>query len=262
MSYSKLLMYLNEEYKVNDYIIIKQPSILDIAKFGENKYFNVVNTLCAIPSDFKYELYEMGIDYCKISDFECFILLSRNIDYDSISLLFKNEISFKEMTPSINKDTQELTLVDFSNGIIINKDIYQNIVGYIREMHYIKPKVEKAANKETKKILIEEDKRNKSRMRRKNKNSNDSFLLPLISSMVNSPGFKYDINQLKNLTIYQFIDSVKRIEAITTATSIMNGMYSGFVDLSKNQNLIKQLNWLRDLSKDNVKKTNVTVTNH
>ena len=38
----KLLIYLGENLKINDQITIYQPSILDIAKYGENHYFNVV----------------------------------------------------------------------------------------------------------------------------------------------------------------------------------------------------------------------------
>lgn len=261
MKYDKLLMYLKEDYVLDNTIIIQQPSIIDIAKFGERKYFSIVNTICAIPSDFKSELWDMGIDYCKISDFECFILLTRNIDYDDLNLLFKDGLSFKAMTPVVDKNTGDLVMIDPNKDIILTEELYKNMIGYIREMHYIKPKIEKAANKETKKILIEEDRMNKARKRKEPEN-NDSFLVPLISSMVNSSGFKYNIEQLRNLGIYQFIDSVKRIEAITTATSIMNGMYSGFVDISKNQNLVKQLNWLRDLSGDVNNKSNVTITNH
>ena len=34
----KLLIYLGENLKINDQITIYQPSILDIAKYGENHY--------------------------------------------------------------------------------------------------------------------------------------------------------------------------------------------------------------------------------
>ena len=51
----KLLIYLGENLKINDQITIYQPSILDIAKYGENHYFNVVYKICSIPSDYKSE---------------------------------------------------------------------------------------------------------------------------------------------------------------------------------------------------------------
>lgn len=136
------------------------------------------------------------------------------------------------------------------------------MISFIREMHNIHPKRERAANKETLQLLVDEDRRKKiQRVKEASQEpSPGSFLLPLISSMVNSPGFKYDINSLKSLGIYAFLDSVQRIQAINTAASISAGMYSGMVDMSKNPNLLKQLNWLRDLSNEYSSSSNVRVT--
>lgn len=59
----KLLIYLGENLKINDQITIYQPSILDIAKYGENHYFNVAYKICSIPSDYKSELMDLGYNY-------------------------------------------------------------------------------------------------------------------------------------------------------------------------------------------------------
>ena len=56
---------------------------------------------------------------------------------------------------------------------------------------------------------------------------------PLISSCVNHPGFKYNIEQTRNLTVAQFYDCVKRLQLYENATAILKGMFSGFVDGSK-----------------------------
>lgn len=255
-------MYLGEDLVINKYITVHQPSILDIAKFGENHYFNVVYKICSVPSDYKSELWDMGYNYSKLDDFELFILLTRDIGVKDTKLLFGNRISLKDMEPMINPQNNELMLVDKNGQVIITRNIYTEIIGYIRGMHNIHPKREIAANKETLRLLIDDDrakKTQKAKVALKESNE-DSFLLPLISSMVNSPGFKYDINSLKTLGIYAFLDSVQRIQAINTATSISTGMYSGMVDMSKNPNLLKQLNWLRDLSNEGVSSSNVRVT--
>lgn len=251
-------MYLGENLVINDKIIVRQPSILDIARYGEKKYFNTINTMCSIPSDFKSELWDMGFNYSKIPDFECFVILTRNLDTEDTRLILGDVISLKNMKPVFSTENGELVLLDEENEIIIDELIYSQIVEYLREVHGIRPKRERPANKETLDILITED-RNKKLAKIKEPDQG-SFLLPLISSMVNSPGFKYDIEELKSLGIYSFMDSVQRIMAINTAASISNGMYSGMVDMSKNKNLQNQLNWLRDLSKDKVTSSNVTVS--
>ena len=50
----KLLLYFRSRFTNKSDITVHQPSIFDIAKFGEYKYFNAVYTICSIPSDFKY----------------------------------------------------------------------------------------------------------------------------------------------------------------------------------------------------------------
>ena len=184
------------------------------------------------------------------------MLLSRDLGVDDTRLLLGDDISFKDMVPY--SDSEVSALVDRDKGIIITEEIYQQMIEYIREMHGIHPKRERAANKETLQLLINEDRNKKARSSKDS--DEESILLPLISSMINSPGFKYDINTLKNLGIYPFMDSVQRIQAINTASAISNGMYSGMVDLSQNPQLTNQLNWLRDLSKDKHNTSNVRVT--
>ena len=93
----KLLIYLGENLKINDQITIYQPSILDIAKYGENHYFNVVYKICSIPSDYKSELWDLGYNYSKLDDFDLFILLTRDIGVEDTCLLLGDTISLKDM---------------------------------------------------------------------------------------------------------------------------------------------------------------------
>ena len=65
--------------------------------------------------------------------------------------------------------------------------------------------------------------------------------------MVNHPGFKYKKNELIDVGIVEFMDSVQRLQLYENVTALMSGVYSGMLDTSK-INLSKELNWLRDLS--------------
>ena len=111
-------------------------------------------------------------------------------------------------------------------------------------------KVEHAKNKATKEAMIWEDEMNlKTEEQKKSKRDYEkSTLLPLISAMVNHPGFKYKTSELKEIGIVQFMDSVKRLQTYENATALLKGMYSGFIDVSKDKNLQKQINWIKDLN--------------
>lgn len=47
----ELQLYFGDDYVINDYISLKQPTIDQIVKYGERKYFSMIHTLTAIPSD-------------------------------------------------------------------------------------------------------------------------------------------------------------------------------------------------------------------
>ena len=59
----QLQLYFGDPYVINEYITIKQPSIGQIMEYGEKKYYSMVHTITAIPSDMKYQLHTMGRDY-------------------------------------------------------------------------------------------------------------------------------------------------------------------------------------------------------
>ena len=47
----ELKLYIGDDYVINDKIKVKQPTIRQIAEFGERDLFSVVHTITAIPSD-------------------------------------------------------------------------------------------------------------------------------------------------------------------------------------------------------------------
>lgn len=257
--FDELKMYFGEDYWITDKICIKQPKIGDILNYGDSKFYAVVSTLCSNPTSFRVQLWNSGIDWNEMSDFELFTSLIKGFTPNETSLLFGDlNLSWFVKMHDNEKDCdiliylprdEEGNLIPMQNlddAIIIDELLYLKIISYIRNMFDIHPKVEHAKNKATKKAIIWEDEMNAQNEKNKGGNSNKSFLLPLVSSMVNHPGFKYKTNELKDLGIYQFMDSVKRLQTYESVTALMKGMYSGFLDTSK-LNMKKDLNWMRDL---------------
>lgn len=242
----KLKLYFGDDIHINEKIILSQPTIGDIVEFGEKHFYYVLSVLTCIPSDMKSELWDINkTDWQKVEDFELFIMLTRNLKSEDTKL-FLGDLDLSKMIPVMNNLSNQICLYDEESGIVIDSAIYLQIVTYIREMFNINPKVEKAKNKRTFNVLIEDDRFRKSLNKDK---KYTSTLLPLISSMLNSPGFKYKKNELRNVGIVEFMDSVQRISTIVSTTALLQGMYSGMVDTSKIPK--EQFNWLRDLSEEN-----------
>ncbi len=249
--YDILKMYFGEDYWVTDKIKIMQPTIGQIIEYGENEFWSVVGLLCANPTSVRLELWKQGIDWNKISDFELFISTISTLPQKYTEILF-GDLDFMKFKDIQNKETEKVVLVYMPDPTIqIDEEVYNRLVGYLRTMFDIHPKVEKAKGKATKEAMIWEDENNLKIAARKQKENkwNKSTLFPLISAALNHPGFKYKKSELKEIGIVEFMDSVKRLQIYENVTALMTGMYMGMVDL-KGMDLKKELNWTRDIYQD------------
>lgn len=239
MDVDALQLYFGDDYIINDYIKIHQPIIGQIVDYGEAAYFSTVHSITAIPSDMKSQLWDMGLDWTEVDDFELFMMLVQTLTPDRTSILFGN-LDFSKLKPYKNNQNGDIVLADKETGIVIDKMIYLRIVNYLRKLHNIKPKVEKAANKMTKKILIEED---RQRILYAKDKPFKSYLLPLISAIKVKQGYTKDY--VRNMGLYEFFDDVSRAQIIDQANHLLNGAYCGMADLKK---VPKQdFNWMREL---------------
>jgi hypothetical protein len=190
----------------------------------------------------KSQLFDMGYDYEEMSDFELFMMLSRNLPQETTKLVL-GDLDLTKFGIFTNTDNNELVLYDEENGIVIDKLIYMKMVEYIRKVHNIKPKVEKAANKTTKRILIQLD---RDKIKKSQKEPYKSQLKDLISAMMRYPGFKYKSNELKQCGLYEFMDTVQGAQIYISSTALLQGSYSGMIDTSKINK--KEFNWMRSLN--------------
>lgn len=231
MEIDRLKLYFGEPYVVNDKITIRQPSIGEILDYGEKEFYNMLRPFVANTTSYRLKLWDTGVDWNKITDYELFSALIGESEVDQTSILF-GDLNFKllkKYKTTIDGQT-EYTLYDPENDIEINEETYNNIALYLRTMFNIFPKVEKAKGKTTKEAIIEEDRMNYEL------HKNDEYasdLLPLISSCLNHPGFKYKKNELRDVGIVEFMDGVKRLQVYESTNALLKGMYSGMVDVSK-----------------------------
>lgn len=230
-------------------IKILQPTIGDILDFGEKEFYSMLNIFIANPTSYRLQLWDMGIDWNKISDYELFCMFVKELNKHSTSLLF-GELDFQTFGLYNKKvgDTECLTLYSQDLEIEITEETYKCIAEYLRLMFNIYPKVEKAKGKATKEAIIEEDRMNLELELKKNKKGSKSVLLPLVSSCINHPGFKYKLNELREIGIVQFMDSVQRLQIYENTVALNSGMYSGMCDLSKVDK--KLFNFMRDIDEN------------
>lgn len=242
MKFDKTKMYYRQPFKVNDRITIYQPSVGDIIEFGENEFYNnVLAPFITNPTSYRVLLWDNKKDWNKMSEFELFVMLYKNIK--NTELLFHN-FSFEGYNPYTRTigDKTSIVLWNKETDDIITENDYTVISQYIRTLFNIFPKTEKVIGKYTKQEVI-----NQERLKQQeNENKEETpFLLPLISSCMNHPGFKYRISDLKDLGIFAFMDSVQRLQIYESSIALLHGAYGGFVDSSKIDR--KEMNFMRSI---------------
>ena len=70
--FDDLKIYRGCDIPVTSKIIVKQPRLQQIVDFGEKEYFYAIYTLISVGADLKWQLWEKGIDYTEIEDYELF----------------------------------------------------------------------------------------------------------------------------------------------------------------------------------------------
>lgn len=239
----ELSLYFGEPYVVNDYITITIPKIGEVVKYGERQYYSMVQTITAIPSDMKSQLWDMQprIDWTQITDFQLFIMLAPTLPKDKTYILF-GDLDFQAMKPFENKLNDTIVLRNPDTGAVIDELAYGKISSYLCSAHNITKKVEKAANEFTKKFMIDED---RQKLQHSVKQPYKSFLRPLISAVKCRQG--YTLDYVKNMGLFEFFDDLSRLQIIVNADALLKGAYSGMMDTKKIPK--KEFDWCREITK-------------
>ncbi len=232
------LLFRGKDIVLNDEITVHHPTLEEIFEYGEQGYFSMISTFSATPTDYMVQLYDMKILYTELSDFQMFTMLYGNLTPEKTAILF-GAFDFSKMVLMKYDDNDEVVLCDPETEFVIDETVYTMLSTIICSIHSLKKRVEKAANKSTLKTMIELERLDQARQKKQKKGST---LIPLISAMVNSENFKYDHKSVWSLPIYTFYDSVKRIQKIKNYNNIMNGCYTGNIDMKKLS--LDEFDWL------------------
>lgn len=225
-------------YVINEHITVSNPTLETIRNFGEKEYWDVATRLTATAYDFKLMLEDSGIRYEEVGDYDLFIMLHETFTAEESALFFNIDLS--SMKVAINEEIDEVVLLG-DNGTVIDRAIHTKIVTYLRDLHGFERNWKVAGNEYTRKFYMDEDRRNQQMAKRKKWKS---VLTPLVSTLVNCTGFKYDYSSVWNMSIYAFMDAVKRIQIIRNTDNIMTGIYTGNIDAKKMNK--KELNIFRE----------------
>lgn len=230
------LLY-KHSYPINEHISINIPTVGEIIE-NEDAYYSVITMLTAMPIDLMVQLDDMGIDFSTISEYDLFLILFRGLQMSDTSLVL-GDLDLSKFVVGYDDDNKNVVLVDPEHDIVIDKRVHAQIAATIRKIHRLEKNTKKPGNTEAKEYMLE---RARIKAKRHRKTNSVSQLESLIVAMVNTEQFKYDYETVKNLTIYQFNESVHQIIRKEDYEHKMIGIYTGNIRVSDLDP--DDLNWL------------------
>ena len=245
IEFDKLQMYMGFPYVIDlpsteGSITISVPTMRTFIELGEKRYLQTINVFTTNTTEYRVPLWDVDIDWNEISDFELFCMLYKQIDPDVSKSIF-GDFDFNDL--ELYKKGDEVVLYNEKLNIEINEEVYQHIAQYLRIIFNITPEEKITKDKFLKEMYINKDRREAEIKKKKQKEP--TSIQSLISSCVNHPGFKYKLKEVLDMGIYEFYDSVARLNIYESTTAVLKGMYSGFVDASKFKS--DDFNFMREL---------------
>ena len=246
LDFNPLRVYFGDDYIVNDRITIRQPSIQDfIDADNESDIYHVIAPFVSNTTGYRVQLWDMGIDWNKITNQELFSILIKTVDYKYSKLLFGDiDFSTFNLYEKSVGDNKVLTLYSPEMDLEIDEDVMNKMCKYIQFMfNSYPPEEEFTSSKILKQELINND-RQKQLLKEK-ENSSGQSLLSMISFYLNHPGCKYKKNELREVGYFEFMYNIQRLQIYESTHALFGGMYSGMCDLSKVDK--NEFNFMRDV---------------
>ena len=230
------LLY-KQEYAINEHIRIQIPTVGEVLD-NEDDYYTMVTMLTAMPVDMMVQLDDIGVDFTAVNEYELFLILFNALKDKDTSLIF-GELDLKPFRSAVNPQNNTIVLRDKETGVVIDRGIQGQIASVLRKIHNLKRNNRKPANQEAREYMLQ---RAREKMRRRTKRVNDSQLEELIVAMVNTEQFHYGFEGTRELSIYQFNESVRQVIKKIDYDNRMHGVYAGTVNAKELSQ--DDLNWL------------------
>lgn len=230
------LLY-KQEYAINEYIKIQIPTVGEVLD-NEDDYYTMVTMLTSMPVDMMVQLDDIGVDFTAINEYELFLILFNALKDKDTSLIF-GELDLKPFKTAVNPQNNTVVLRDKETGVVIDRGVQGQIASVLRKIHNLKRNNRKPANEEAREYMLQ---RAREKMRRRNRRVNDSQLEELIVAMVNTEQFHYGFEGIRELSIYQFNESVRQVIKKIDYDNRMYGIYAGTVNAKELSQ--DDLNWL------------------
>lgn len=237
LKFDSLRMYFGKPYVidlegVDGQITVRVPTLGEIINIGEDRFYGTLNVFTTNTTQNRLMLSKANppIDWNELSDFDLFTSLYVSADDEVVDCLFDG-LDLKGFGVYL-KDQNEKILYNKKTKTEINEAVYQHIAQYLRLVFRLHVEEKITRDPILKQMYLQKDEFALQHASKK-KTEESNSIQPLISACVNHPGFKYKLNELEQVNICEFYDSVSRLQVYENTTALLRGSYLGMIDTSK-----------------------------
>lgn len=228
------IVFFGEDYDVNEFIHLHNPTFKEVKEFGEMKYLHLVSLITMRSYDDCVALDDKGLNYQEISDFDIFIRNTRKLTPEDSRIIF-GSLDFSKFTIEFSEETQthylKCVLNDYQT-IIIDKNTYAYIVAFVRKINFVSEKIEYDMGNEIGRKFLLERKRRKQELAKKSKQDNTqvkSQLANIASFCCAHSGGKYNYQTIQYIKISQLYDEYKRLNFIDERNDFSAALRTGMM---------------------------------
>lgn len=230
--------------QITDQLSLRIPTVGEVLD-NESIYFSLVSIITSTPFQYMVQLDDLGIDYTQITDYQMFQLFFPVYAKQDTSIIFGN-LDLSDIGMYHDHSTNLDVLYSPNTDIKIDEFVYVQMAKTMRQINYIKYERKKPKGENTKKYLLEKERRhlkNLERTRKRNEYKQSEFE-KLVVALVNNNQFKYNYESVRNLSIYNFYQSFHQIQHEINFNNVMRGVYAGTIDSNKLQDR-SCLSWIK-----------------
>lgn len=233
----QLKVFRGRDYKICDGITVRQPTLNEVEAYGEKQYFNLVYFLCSTPADRKVEIWDgLNIFWEEMDEFTLFASSLKLFKFYDLSIIMPG-IDLSAFRAKLNVESGDIILED-NDGVIIDRQVYVALTDYLRSVHLMKKNVDVGADDSTRRVMIDLARSDHEAAARK---PYESLIVPFAAYLAIHQPFA----SIWDIPIGAFLQSMGRGQKEKEYDHMMQGIYSGCIDLTKINK--KDLNWLGKL---------------
>ena len=232
----KLDLLYGDKLIVNDKLIIKHPTLIEIKELGIEKYNTYTSLLSMRPMDIADILwFETKVWYTDVSQWQFSLNLFLQYEEYREGLKWFTGFDFK-----IEELDDNIYLYCDEHEIAINEHFQMQISDFIRNINFMPMKhdnIDNCGNRLTKIFKLEQQYKKRKRKKKQNVKIDLSSIL---SSLIWKGGKG---SEVWNFPIYSVYDGYFRLNLIDNYDKTLTALYSGNIDTTKNKIDIEKINW-------------------